>query len=48
MLQQRGRFEVSLHTKYLRKHLPIKNMKEFHTTSGLSIYDHQPQFFPQS
>jgi len=28
------RFEASLHTKYLRKRLPIKKMKEFHTRSG--------------
>ena len=34
MLQQRSRFEASLHTKYLRKRLPIKKMKEFHIRSG--------------
>ena len=28
------RFEASLHTKYLRKRLPIKKMKEFHTRDG--------------
>ena len=32
--RQAHRFEASLHTKYLRKRLPVKKMKEFFSYSG--------------
>ena len=32
--RQAHRYEASLHTKYKRKRLPIKKMKEFHTRDG--------------
>ena len=32
--RQAHRYEASLHKKYLRKRLPVKKMKEFHTRNG--------------